>query len=446
MSRSKKSQEVIKKIADSNRIIVCLPEISDDNIAFVEGVCEILSDGGRKVVDLALSDESSYSLSPKLQNLGVNIVNKLLVGTYKVIINYGDADIDKVAWDLDEENNQLIYLITTRSGEFDFSNIQYEENASGYDIALLIDVQSYSQLGTLYQQNKKFFKQTPVVAVGDVGGRIGQARYKTHDPVDRVSFLISLSKAFDYQPETLIRNYLQTIDLNTIKSDKKKYAQLLTEMLDAGLDPVEILTSKTNIVPKVTDKVTETAEELHNRSESGNESEQQSKTENSAEQDHVHTKKANVPKKLSISKLTELIKKRLMRSEHGEVITAQVSDAEIDKLTNGAGSGAKKQALQDMASEVLSSFGNNAVLFFLTVVRKTHPQTKKPLNVDVYAYSADPEKVDADLVAQVFDGGGSLEAAKFTLTRISKEPPIHELDGVLSDLYSIDVGEYAPVG
>lgn len=108
------------------------------------------------------------SLTVEFGNLvGINKVkeqvgNKNLVVTIK---GYSKAGVDKVSYNVEGEDFNLVIVPKPGTPPFDPKNIVYNFAGVDADMIMTIGAQSLDQLGDFYQREKDFFAKTPVANV-----------------------------------------------------------------------------------------------------------------------------------------------------------------------------------------------------------------------------------------------------------------------------------------
>lgn len=88
--------------------------------------------------------------------------NKNLIVTIK---GYAKAGVDKVSYNVEGEDFNLVVVPKTGVAPFNPQNISYSYSGVDAQLVVLVDVQSLDQLGDFYLRDKDFFAKTPIANV-----------------------------------------------------------------------------------------------------------------------------------------------------------------------------------------------------------------------------------------------------------------------------------------
>lgn len=91
----------------------------------------------------------------------IKINHKINFDSYIIAVNYGDKKIDKISYDIDEKNSQILFHIYPEDGFFDFKNISYENASADFDGAIFYEGQEGEEIANIGAKDKKMLKKLP---------------------------------------------------------------------------------------------------------------------------------------------------------------------------------------------------------------------------------------------------------------------------------------------
>ncbi len=440
MSGSSAFHDIAAHFAQANRVLVCVPLITDENFTYVTTLYSILSTGD-KTVHLVSPNAPKPELANRLQVSNITLRNKIPGDKYTITIDYNDADVDKVSWDNDEERNRLIYYIHTQSGDFDFSNVKFGELPSEYDLIALVDLKNYDQLGELYTASKELCDGSKKVALRKSSTDIGDVRYLTDTETADSEFLLYLANAVGVQDGVFAKQIFHGIDWNIIRADKQRYSEVLTMAIEMGVDPVDILPCAPTEAPATTEDTVDSSpinvddEETQAGSDSV-----ENPTEGSTPET-VPVMEAKSTEQTSHGTLE--LKLLAMVASHTEVSgDGNALDIQLGKKL------LSEQGLeldQKTAKKILRKLKSDKQTYKVGLITVVDDADSKNTSADVYVLSYEPDAYDADLLAQVYESMGTSEFASFRLENLTSNNVRAEIRDVMHDLYSIQYDDFTAI-
>jgi nanoRNase/pAp phosphatase (c-di-AMP/oligoRNAs hydrolase) len=182
--------------------------------------------------------------------VGINKVreqvgNKNLVVTIK---GYSKAGVDKVTYNVEGEDFNLIVVPKAGTPPFDPKNIVYNYTGVDAEMIVTIGIQSLDQLGDFYQREKEFFAKTPIA---NVDADLTNANYATFNLTNQAaSSVIEISgyllQYLKYQVDSDIatNTFYGLMEATNNLSDSKVRAEtyeLIGIMLRMGARRIQVM-------------------------------------------------------------------------------------------------------------------------------------------------------------------------------------------------------------
>lgn len=158
-------QQVVDLIKNTNNIAL-FTHISPDGDALgsITALQLVLEKLDKKVNSFcADSIPTSFSFLPDKEKIGT-----VFQGIKESVIS---LDISKVKGDyqlgykVDEENQRLNIFVSPNYGTFSENDLEFRSGGFKYDLIIVLDTPVISRLGSLYENNKGFFKEIPIVNI-----------------------------------------------------------------------------------------------------------------------------------------------------------------------------------------------------------------------------------------------------------------------------------------
>ncbi len=176
---------IVEILVKNHSGVIIIPENPNfDALAAATGLYLTLLKMG-KAVTLSCSStvEADLAAADKIQNnLSVN-GNDLVIS-----FPYSEGSIDKIDYNIQGENFNLI--ITPREGfpKLDKSKIKYSYTGGSFDFIITIDSPSLSSLGQIYQENQKQFQGKDII---NIDRHLTNSQYGTVNFVDKTISSVS---------------------------------------------------------------------------------------------------------------------------------------------------------------------------------------------------------------------------------------------------------------
>ena len=172
-----KSLELFK---NSTNVAICIKgDANEDLMLSAIALTKYLQNEG-KAVGVLVSSKPSQEINKLFKKYDVVYTRSAEPKRYVVSINYGDAGIEKVLHDVDEENNKVVFYIEPTTKDFSFDNVEYSEEGSNYDLTVTLGLKSYQEMGKIYSAAGYLFEDNSVVSITHRSDSLGEEVIKVN--------------------------------------------------------------------------------------------------------------------------------------------------------------------------------------------------------------------------------------------------------------------------
>jgi phosphoesterase RecJ-like protein len=162
MAASQIQSQIIKLIQESEKILVMPSSPPDgDSIGSAIALFHVL-----KKLDKEVTVVCSEPVPDIFQFLPTtNVIDNDLVTSndFIVTLDCGKTKIDTIKTNL--EDNKVNIIITPKTGSLGEKDVSYHYGPTKYDLIIVVDAGDISQLGKLYEDNAALFTQIPVINI-----------------------------------------------------------------------------------------------------------------------------------------------------------------------------------------------------------------------------------------------------------------------------------------
>lgn len=156
-------QQALTLIRERRTPLICLPHgAGSDAIASGLGLYLALLKLGKraKVVSPGFSLPPSHSFLPKSDEITTDVS---ALRRFIVSIDTSAAPLEELSYDI--VGRHLHIYLTPKRGMYEPAHVTTNVGAFTFDLIIVLDAPSLERLGSLYEENREFFYQTPLINI-----------------------------------------------------------------------------------------------------------------------------------------------------------------------------------------------------------------------------------------------------------------------------------------
>jgi hypothetical protein len=157
-------KDFITKIENSKRVALCTNKVENFDIAYFAVALAEFAKKSDTEIDLIYVDDIKEDYKQLFDKYNVNYSKDPKPLSYVISIDYSKVGIDKVTYDTDEKSGELKFFIVPTEGIFDFDNVEYATEGSDYDLTITFGINSFKDMGSIYEKSSYLFKDNEVVS------------------------------------------------------------------------------------------------------------------------------------------------------------------------------------------------------------------------------------------------------------------------------------------
>ncbi len=141
-----------------------------------------------------------------------------------VSIDLTNANIDKLGYKKDIENNKINVVITPKTGNFTPEDVSFSYGKNKFDLVFVLDAPDLERLGPIYDNNSDLFYETPVVNIDHHPGNnhFGKVNWVDMTATSTSEILVSLIESLSREKQ-LIDADIATCLLTGITTDTASF-------------------------------------------------------------------------------------------------------------------------------------------------------------------------------------------------------------------------------
>ncbi len=161
----KESKRLVNFISGKSRILIVAKDItSTDQATKLAFLYLYLKE--ENIETQIVMESKMYNPALKIMKRnGIKFSRSVLSESYTIAVNYADQKIEKISYDIDEDNSQILFHIYPEEAGFDFKNINYKNIQDHFDGILMFDVEEREDLGSIYSKNQRLFKKAKLMSI-----------------------------------------------------------------------------------------------------------------------------------------------------------------------------------------------------------------------------------------------------------------------------------------
>ena len=155
-------QQIVNLIKNKDKILLISHRKPDgDAIGSVLALYTVLRSIGKDV--LAVSSDSVpdiYNFMPNLDVINTNFKNSQ---DFIITLDCAKVEVDKLKYNL--EDNKVNIVVSPLSGSFSEKEVSFSKGESNFDLIIVLDSADLEQIGRIYEQSSDLFFSAPVINI-----------------------------------------------------------------------------------------------------------------------------------------------------------------------------------------------------------------------------------------------------------------------------------------